>query len=295
MKRFTFLAFILVLLNNAVFSQPGFPGGPISKADSLRSAGNLKGAITEMKKQVAKDPASKKLVYNCACNLSLDQQLDSCFKYLEKARKLGPIAIALSDPDLLNAREDRRWNDFENNVIADLNKEKPGTIKDIPYAKSLLRLMVLDQSYFYETGIAVRKLGFDSPVVKAMQKLKSSLSERNLKEVEDLISRKGWPKISEVGPDAAGAPFYIIQHSDSESQAKYLPALKARCEEKEASWVHYAMLYDRLKMNQNLPQRYGTQAVLNNTLTGAYELYKLEDEKKVNDWRKEVGLPPLKQ
>jgi hypothetical protein len=55
------------------------------------------------------------------------------------------------------------------------------------------------------------------------------------------------------------------------------------------------MLYDRLKMNQNLPQRYGTQAVLNNTLTGAYELYKLEDEKKVNDWRKEVGLPPLKQ
>jgi transposase-like protein len=166
-------------------------------------------------------------------------------------------------------------------------------VSDIDYARSLWRLMALDQSYFYEIGVAVRKLGFDSPVVAALQKLKFLIQEGNIKELEALIDKKGWPKISQVGENAAGTAFYIIQHSDAVKQEKYLSLLKTRCEEKEASWIHYAMLYDRLKMNLNLPQRYGTQFNLNNRATGKFELYQLEDKAKVNDWRKEVGLPAL--
>ena len=92
---------------------------------------------------------------------------------------------------------------------------------------------------------------------------KKLISMRNQKELEELIAKKGWPKNSAVGSTAAGAAFYVIQHSDVEKQKKYVPMLKQRCEEKEASWQNYAMLYDRLQMNKNKPQKYGTQTSYN--------------------------------
>jgi hypothetical protein len=46
--------------------------------------------------------------------------------------------------------------------------------------------------------------------------------------------------------------------------------------------------------NMKLPQKYGTPMNPDNRATGAFDLYPLEDKSKVNEWRMEVGLPPLK-
>lgn len=292
MKNLILFLFISAIYNSA-FAQPKFMTKR-TLTDSLREAGDLKGAIAEFRKEFIKDAKNKTLAYNFACALSLDSQTDSAFKYLNIAVKLDTTTSLMVDPDFINIRESKQWTDFENNLITLLEKKNKTPFKDVDFMKSLWRLKAFDQAYFYEIGIAVRKLGFTSPVVVALQKLKSLYNERNVNELEMLLTKNGWPKNSEVGPDAAGAAFYVIQHSTAEKQEKYLPMLKKRCEEKEANWIHYAMMYDRMKMNQNLPQRYGTQANLNNRETGGFELYTLEDKTKVNEWRKEVGLPPLK-
>ncbi|HBE42600.1 MAG TPA: hypothetical protein DDW27_15630 [Bacteroidales bacterium] len=54
-------------------------------------------------------------------------------------------------------------------------------------------------------------------------------------------------------------------------------------------------MFDRMRMNQNLPQRYGTHPILDNKATGELKLYPLEDESRVDEWRKEKGLEPLNE
>ncbi|MFM2392224.1 MAG: hypothetical protein RLZZ546_201, partial [Bacteroidota bacterium] len=58
------------------------------------------------------------------------------------------------------------------------------------------------------------------------------------------------------------------------------------------SWEFYAMLYDKISVRNNGYQRYGTQYEVDqdNKIKG---LYPLENAKKVNEWRKQVGLSSL--
>jgi tetratricopeptide (TPR) repeat protein len=273
---------------------PSSVAGKINKADSLVNEGDIRGAIEEYKKILNLNPGDSRTVYNYACVLSRSSQADSAFRYLNLAVRLNPSATPLTDPDLLALREDKRWSDFENNLITMLNEKNGNTIKDIGYAKSLWRLLCWDQYCFYETGIAARKLGPDSPVVTALRRFQNMINEKNLKDLECLLSQKGWPKRSEVGTEAAGAAFFVLQHSNAEAQEKYIAMFEKCCKENEADCQQYALMFDRIRMNQNKPQRFGTHSYLDPGKGRTDELYPLEDDTMVDLWRKEIGLEPLK-
>ena len=153
----------------------------------------------------------------------------------------------------------------------------------------------MDQYCFYETGVAVRKLGPASPVVSAIRRLQSIINEKNLKELEELLSTRGWPKRSQVGQAAAGAAFYILQHSNAEAQQKYITLFEKCCRDHEGNWQQYALMFDRMRMNQKKPQRFGTHTWMDPRAGRNDELYPLEDETRVDEWRKEIGLEPLKE
>lgn len=273
---------------------PPPPSGNVNKADSLFNEGNMEGAIFEFARMWRANPGEKKIAYNFACALSRGNKTDSAFKYLYIAVEPDPSFRPLTDPDLLNVREDKRWNDFENKLISLLNKQG-NPIRDPDYAKALWRLQCMDQYGFYETGIAARKLGPASPVVSALRRLQAMMNEKNLNEIEKLLATRGWPKKSQVGQAAAGAAFYILQHSNAESQQKYIALFEKCCRENEGDWQQYALLFDRMRMNQNKPQRFGTHTYLDPRAGRTNELYPLEDEAKVDEWRKEIGLEPLKE
>ena len=298
----TLLILCLIAISALVESQlppppppPPSGSGKINKADSLVNEGDIKGAIAEYKKMYSFSPGDYRTAYNYACILSRGNQPDSAFRYLNLAVKSNPSTAPLIEPDFITLREDKRWADFENDLIAMLNKKNGNAIKEIEYAKALWRLQCMDQYCFYETGIAVRKLGPDSPVVGALRRLQGMINDKNLKELESLLSQKGWPKRSEVGPEAAGAAFFVLQHSNAEAQQKYISAFEKCCEENEASWQQYALMFDRMRMNQNKPQKYGTHTYLDPSKGRTDELYPLEDESKVDAWRKEIGLESLKE
>jgi hypothetical protein len=302
MKTLQLIAF-LALLNQITFSQtlpppppppPPPASGQISKADSLFNEGNIREAVSEYKKMYMKNPGDDRAAYNYACALSRNGQIDSAFRYLKLSVNLEPDIRALTDPDLLALRDDKRWSGFENSLIASMNQKSGNQIKDVEYAKALWRLMCMDQYCFYETAIAVKKLGPGSPVVSAMRRLQNMQNQKNLEELEVLIQEKGWPKRSQVGPEAAGAAFFIIQHSNAIAQQKYISMFGERCRENEADCNQYALMFDRLRMNQNLPQRFGTNHYLDPAQGKTDELYPLEDETRVDEWRKEIGLEPLR-
>ena len=125
-------------------------------------------------------------------------------------------------------------------------------------------------------------------------KLKFLVQQRNQGELEALVAQKGWPRAGQVGKEAAMGAYLVAMHSSDGAQKKYLPAVKAACETGELPWVRYANMYDRSLFNENLPQRYGTHTRYNEQ-TKSEELHPLEDESRVDEWRKEVGLPPLQE
>jgi len=65
------------------------------------------------------------------------------------------------------------------------------------------------------------------------------------------------------------------------------------CRKGEGNWQQYALMFDRMRMNQNKPQRFGTHHYLDPSKGNINELYPLEDESKVDEWRREIGLEPL--
>jgi len=268
--------------------------GIMTKADSLFLAGSIKSALAEYRKLYSLNKNSREIIYNYACALSRSGQPDSSLFYLFKAVKIEASLSVLTDPDLLAVRESGGWEEFENELISVVNKKTDNSIKDIAYAKSLWKLLCQEESGFYEVGIAVRNLGPDSPVVTALRKLQSWQNAKNLAELETLLDSKGWPKISQVGTLAESAPFYVLQHSNAIAQEKYIGMFENSCRNNEGNWHHYALMFDRMRMNQNRPQRFGTHAWLDPSKGSTNELYPLEDESMVDEWRKEIGLEPLK-
>ncbi|HPF02845.1 MAG TPA: hypothetical protein PLE95_06550, partial [Bacteroidales bacterium] len=268
--------------------------GQVNKADSLLMAGRITLAVEEYRKMYNNCKNNREFVYNYACALSRSGKKDSSLWYLYEAVKNEPSVSVLTDPDLLTVRESKGWEKFENDLISSVNRNTGNSIKDVAYAKSLFRLLCQEESLFYEVGIAVRNLGPDSPVVTALRKLQTWQNEKNLAELEALIGSNGWPRISQVGRLAASAAFYVIQHSNAGTQEKYIKFFEDACRIGEGNWQQYALMFDRMRMNQNKPQRYGTHPYMDPAMGRTDELYPLEDETRVDEWRKEIGLEPLK-
>lgn len=290
-----FLIFCLSIFSRSAFSQPPAPNQG-NKGDILINEGDISGAIAEYRKLYGLNPKDPGIAYSLACALSVDnsviRQFDSCFKYLNLANELDTTLSALTDPALIPAREDDKWGVFENRLISMLNVKYQNPYKDIEYAKALWRLAAYDQAYFNEIGIAMRKFGMRSSVASALWKFKFMIQERNQKELEKLVAAKGWPRVNDVGSQAAMGAYLVAMHTNDGSQKKYLPMIRQICEENELPWQRYANIYDRCLFNENKPQKYGTHTKYNE-LTKSEELYPLEDESKVDIWREELGLEPL--
>jgi len=115
----------------------------------------------------------------------------------------------------------------------------------------------------------------------------------NAAELENMIDENGWLGKSLVGTDGAEAAWLVAQHAISlpEFSRKCLRLIERAVAENEAEPYQAAYLHDRISFFENRPQRYGTQSDWNES--GKMQVWTLEDEAKVNDFRAQVGLPPL--
>lgn len=291
-RRFLLPLVGVLAVCDVAFAQPP-PPGPVSPGGTLRAEGDIPGAIAAFEKRYREAPGDRKNVLELAGALSINRRLDDCFRYLAVAVELEPAIAPLIDPDLVAARDDRRWAAFEEGLVARINAKPDPPIKDVAFARALWKLAAWDQAFFQEVGIAARKTGMKSSVVEAIWKLKFLVQQRNQGELEALVAEKGWPRAGQVGQEAAMGAYLVVMHSSDGAQKKYLPFVKGACEAGELPWVRYANMYDRSRFNENLPQRYGTHTRYDEQ-TKSEELYPLEDESRVDEWRKEVGLPPLR-
>ena len=114
----------------------------------------------------------------------------------------------------------------------------------------------------------------------------------NLVRVRTIIDSAGWLGPSEIGTDASGALFLVIQHAGLKTQETYLPEARLAVEEGKLQASSLALLEDRIEMRNGRPQIYGSQIEMKN---GIGRLWPIKDEETVNERRAAVGIGPLEE
>ncbi len=87
----------------------------------------------------------------------------------------------------------------------------------------------------------------------------TAMDERLADELLTLVPPEGWFRESIYGEAAAGAAFLIVQHSNVDLWRRFVPVLEPLVATGEVDGQRYGLMYDRLAINEDRPQRYGTQ------------------------------------
>ena len=111
----------------------------------------------------------------------------------------------------------------------------------------------------------------------------------NLVLVDGILSQYGFPRKELVGDFGNQAPWLVFQHANRDYQKRFLPQLEAAVSHGDIAPIYLALLRDRIDVREGRPQRYGTQ------IDAKGNLAPLLDASRVNQWRQEVGLPPIEQ
>lgn len=124
---------------------------------------------------------------------------------------------------------------------------------------------------------------------------RDSVGNDNQERIKKLYDRYGYLGFDKVGSNETD--FWIsIQHADNdvEFQKKMLKALRKEIRRNNAPKLHYAMLEDRIAINTDQKQRFGSQ-VAYNKLGQAVPKNGLTDSAHVEQLRKEYDMPSFKK
>ncbi len=116
----------------------------------------------------------------------------------------------------------------------------------------------------------------------------------NTEWLKGIVALQGWPTRTKVGDGAAGAAWLLVQHADADPafQTRVLRLMEPLVKTGEVNKKNFAYLYDRVMLKLVGKQRYATQMTCHE---GRYVPLPVEDERKIDMLRHEVGLDPLAQ
>ncbi|WP_407704770.1 DUF6624 domain-containing protein [Tenacibaculum tangerinum] len=133
------------------------------------------------------------------------------------------------------------------------------------------------------------KYGRESAEMKEHWKLINETDSINLIKIKKILDERGWLGQKVIGNQGNSTLFLVIQHSDLETQLKYLPMMREAVKIGNASASSLALLEDRVALRQGKRQIYGSQ-IGRDQETGEYYVSPLIEPEKVNERRAEVGL-----
>jgi hypothetical protein len=112
--------------------------------------------------------------------------------------------------------------------------------------------------------------------------------EADQRALVNMLPAKGWFRISVYGTPAAKAAFLIVQHStDQAFQESVLERMKPLIGTADLDGQAYGLLWDRIALKNNRPQRYGSQV---DCVGGGWQPTNLEDPAHVDERRKQLGF-----
>ena len=116
---------------------------------------------------------------------------------------------------------------------------------------------------------------------------------QNLIAVEAIIEQHGWLSPQQVGMNAAQGLFMVIQHADLKTQERFLPMIREAEKKGNILSSNLAILEDRINMRNGKKQLYGSQGITD-VKTGKKFIYPIMDVDNLDQRRKDMGMPPMK-
>ncbi|MBQ0787626.1 MAG: hypothetical protein KBT69_09005 [Oceanihabitans sp.] len=152
-------------------------------------------------------------------------------------------------------------------------------------------LFMQDQLFRRLYQDAEKKFGVDSAEMDYFWNVAEAQDKRIEQELLLIIDKYGWLGTSQVGRLANGAIWSVIQHSSLDIKEKYAPLMKVSVLQNESQAMQYARLIDRMFINDNKPQVYGSQTT--NDKDGNSVFFEIGKPEFINKRRKEIGLEPI--
>jgi|SRR6056297_273719 len=109
---------------------------------------------------------------------------------------------------------------------------------------------------------------------------------RNQELIISIIEKCGMPTLNEVNQEQMDAIWLGLQHTENKYRIKYFPLIEKAVKNGDLSKEQYALMKDRILMDEGKPQIFGSQ-IKNG------KLYDLEEPETVNERRQEMGLEPI--
>ena len=264
-----------------------------TKADSLYMVGEYEASSETFGKALEmKDFIQPIHLYNGACAAALADDIETAFSRLytklEREKDWYSDNIA-NDDDLISLHDDSRWQILIDSL--NLRKHRIEANFDKPLRRRLQMIMKTDQEVRIVFLAAHNRQPHDSIAEAEALHEMQRVDKLNQEQICKILDSRGLVGSEKVG-DAIGAFWAVIQHSDINIQKKYLPLFREAAQRGDIAKESVAMMEDRINMFEGKPQRYGSQ--IEEDEHGNPRLYKLLDESKVDEWRSEMGMEPLK-
>lgn len=231
--------------------------------------------------------------YNAACSWALANGSDSAFYHLfrlaESKVKYQNYKHISTDADLKSLYTDSRWEKLL--AIVKHNKDEAEKDFDKPLVELLDSVINEDQKYRMQIDDTIKKYGNGSTEVNEFWKKIHVVDSVNLIIISKILDERGWLGSNVIGKSGNSTLFLVIQHSDLETQVKYLPMMREAVKNGGAEPSDLALLEDRVALRQGKKQIYGSQIKCFHDEKCVVD--PIEDPDNVDKRRAEVGLQPL--
>jgi hypothetical protein len=231
-------------------------------------------------------------LYNGACSAALNGNKELALEWLTLAIKNGwsDINHLKLDADLNALHGSKEWDKLiiELQALADQREAN----YDKPLQKRLLEIYNDDQIIRREFLDAQKVFGNRSKQVDSLGTIMMHKDSINLIKIVEILDTYGWVGPEKVGGQANQTLFLVIQHSDLETQKKYLPMMREAVKNKKANASALALLEDRVALREGKRQIYGSQIGYDEATNKSFVL-PLEDPDNVDMRRASVGLGPI--
>jgi hypothetical protein len=167
------------------------------------------------------------------------------------------------------------------------NGGRAEVLADLALRRELLEMLKTDQAIRMEM-IAKGAANVAPELIQRMM----AIDARTQVRLVQIVHQHGWPTFDRVGLDGAGAASTMLQHLDFEIQKEFLPLVEAGWHAGEVEGSNYALLVDRIRDHEGLPELYGGGARI---VDGSLVSNPIEDEAHVDERRTALGLMPLAQ
>lgn len=139
--------------------------------------------------------------------------------------------------------------------------------------------------------IVMARLEHRKTIENEAESLNEFLKKQNIEALEYILKTCGFPTIQTASEAGMQTTWNLLQDTSKETRSLYFPQVIEASKNGSLTREDVALMQDKMLMDYDKPQLYGTQLVINNN--GIFELYELDKPAQVDARREIMGMPPL--